>query len=59
MASEPTIVALGGGGFSMEPENRTEAVEYFSSRPNARAYLVTRTNDGATETMIEPTLLEG
>ena len=37
----------------------TEVAEYVSSRPDARAYLVARTVDGATETIMEPTLLEG
>ena len=34
-----------------------EVVEYVSSRPDARAYLVQASPDGAVETMIEPNLL--
>ena len=36
-----------------------QAVEYVSSRPDARAYLVTKSQEGAVETAIEPRLLEG
>jgi hypothetical protein len=53
------IVAMGGGGFSMEPDTGSALTEAVGSRPTASAYRVERRDGRVMETRLPTRYLGG